>query len=175
MGNVKKNYNERRKYRVSRYQTLRGYIIMVFLFITSFYMYVFDFYSRFFVIPAVIGLIILIALEIKILSTSIVLENDNFVIRRGFISKDKTRIPYHSITRIKMYQSIFQRIFGCGDIEITSPGSTIQQIQHFKGTGNVNVSGEGLKQHELRVKNFRNIKSLESGLMSKIHASARGY
>ncbi|MBE6374153.1 MAG: hypothetical protein E7055_19065 [Lentisphaerae bacterium] len=79
-------------------------------------------------LPAVVGLIILLFILIEIKCTSYELTSHRIIIRRGWISKVQNEIWIKDMRAVNLVQSIWQRIIGVGDIAIGTAASAGTEI-----------------------------------------------
>jgi len=119
--------SEKNTYRISRYNYLGGYILCIILIIVSVLLYYMITIQPAYLATAFLVVLCVVILELRQYGRKIVLEVHSVVFKKGIISSKSVRVPYHSISNIKTHQSLIQRAFGCGDLEIITPGSTVHQ------------------------------------------------
>lgn len=73
-------------------------------------------------IPVAIGVIILMVWYLKCKSTRLDFIDDDLVLERGLLSKNRTELDVNRIRTVNVYQSFFNRIFGVGRISIYTAG-----------------------------------------------------
>jgi uncharacterized membrane protein YdbT with pleckstrin-like domain len=73
----------------------------------------------------VAGLVVLLIAGglVRWLTTMHVITNERLIFRAGFIAKQGTEIPLEVIQDVAFSQSIFERVFGTGDLVIESAGT----------------------------------------------------
>jgi uncharacterized membrane protein YdbT with pleckstrin-like domain len=71
------------------------------------------------------GLVVVLVIRgaVRWLNTLHVVTNERLVYRAGFIAKQGTEIPLEVIQNVAFNQTIFERIFGTGDLMIESAGT----------------------------------------------------
>ncbi|MFC2143704.1 PH domain-containing protein [Candidatus Aenigmatarchaeota archaeon] len=161
-------------YHITRFRYIGGYILFVLLFVGGILLYSMGYGYFEFSFPIGLAIFFLVALEIKIRSTKIIMKERDVVVRIGLLSKKTTRIRYHNITDIHINQTFLQRVFKYGDIEIGVPGATQHHslTQHFKGKGAVHVGEFGKEGNGLLLKNIQNVKNIERKMLSKARERA---
>ena len=75
-------------------------------------------------IPVVLGIIILFVWWLQTRAETLIITNKRTVQRRGIISKRTSEVLHRDIRNIQISQGAFQRIFGTGDIGISSAGQS---------------------------------------------------
>lgn len=79
-------------------------------------------------ILSITGIILALALEIAIRYERITLTEHEIEHKTGILSKKMMRINYHNISNVNLQQTLFQRIFGFGDVYIDTPGGAGYEI-----------------------------------------------
>jgi|GEM_PF-1453908 len=79
-------------------------------------------------LPVVIGPFILLYILIDIKCTSYELTTHRIIIRKGWIAKEQNEIWIKDMRAVNLVQSIWQRIFGIGDIAIGTAASAGTEI-----------------------------------------------
>lgn len=74
------------------------------------------------VIAGLVALLIIRGL-IRWMTTMHVITNERLIYRAGFIAKSGTEIPLEVIQNVAFNQTIFERVFGTGDLMIESAGT----------------------------------------------------
>jgi len=119
-----------------------------------------------------LGAVILIVTDLKRMFYSLEMRETHLTIKRGVLSRKKSRISYKHITDVDVNQSAFQRLFRYGDIEIGVPGTSVQQSirQEFTGRGDVNIERLGnVQQHRgIFLKGFKKVGEIESIIIKHI-------
>ena len=71
------------------------------------------------------GLVILLIIRglVRWMTTMHVITNERLIYRAGFIAKSGTEIPLEVIQNVAFNQTIFERVFGTGDLMIESAGT----------------------------------------------------
>jgi membrane protein YdbS with pleckstrin-like domain len=72
---------------------------------------------------AVIVLVLIVGGLVKWANTLHVITNERLIYRAGFIAKQGTELPLEVIQNVAFNQSIFERVFGTGDLMIESAGT----------------------------------------------------
>lgn len=75
--------------------------------------------------PVIAGLVVLLVIGgiIRWANTLHVVTNERLIYRAGFIAKEGTEIPLEVIQNVAFNQTIFERLFGTGDLMIESAGT----------------------------------------------------
>jgi uncharacterized membrane protein YdbT with pleckstrin-like domain len=73
-------------------------------------------------IAVLVGVLIIRGLT-RWLTTLHVITNERLIYRAGFIAKSGTEIPLEAIQNVAFNQTIFERLFGTGDLMIESAGT----------------------------------------------------
>lgn len=77
---------------------------------------------------AVLGFVFLLSRWVKKKSVSLILSNQRVVYREGVLRKRTSEIRYQDIRNLQVDLSIRERIFGFGDLEISSAGQDDMEI-----------------------------------------------
>jgi len=88
-------------------------------------------------IPMIVGVLGLAIWWVITKTSMLTVTNKRVIQRRGLISKHTTEVVHRDVRNIQISQSIFQRIFGVGNIGISSAGQ-----------GGVEIQFDGLLQPE---------------------------
>jgi|GEM_PF-6907545 len=120
--------------------------------------------------------------EVKIRSDKITLKEDSFTIELGLLSKKTRKVGYRNVSEIDVRQTVFQRMFGHGDIEIGVLGSNIQHniSHHFSGKGDVKLEAPTNAPHGIILRKFQRVKDIEATILSRMktqvqyHPHSRG-
>lgn len=83
----------------------------------------FNWSAWFYLVIAVLVLILIARGLVRWLTTLHVITNERLIYRSGFIAKQGTEIPLEVIQNVAFNQSLFERIFGTGDLMIESAGT----------------------------------------------------
>ena len=70
-----------------------------------------------------LGLIILLIWWLKCFSTTFTVTNERITLRKGILSKYTNEVYHTDVRNVRINQSLFQRIFGVGAIDISTAGS----------------------------------------------------
>jgi len=112
-----------KKFHISRWRYWLGYLVVFMLVIATIW-----FNDRAADVAAwimgLLGLVLLVVLEIMIRIDTLIVKDDALEHRIGILSRNVTRITYNSISNVSTNQTLFQRIFGFGDVYIDTPGQT---------------------------------------------------
>jgi uncharacterized membrane protein YdbT with pleckstrin-like domain len=93
-----------------------GIVIAILLFI-------FDMPSWSYAVVAGLVVILIVGGVVRWFNTLHVITNERLIYRAGFIAKQGTEIPLEVIQDVAFNQSIFERVFGTGDLVIESAGT----------------------------------------------------
>ncbi|MEK6888331.1 MAG: PH domain-containing protein [Candidatus Aenigmatarchaeota archaeon] len=154
-------------YHVSRLVFLLRYIILAALIIFGVAMYMLNYSYAIYVSSIGIGILGFIILEFRIRSNRIIMESDGITLESGTFSRNKIRVNYGNISDIRINQTMFQRMFGYGDIEIGIPGSFLQQ--NFAGRGDIRIETKGLYPG-IVLKKFQKVDTIENIISSNIRS-----
>src|SRR3989338_776103 len=154
-------------YHVSRIVFLLRYIILTALIIFGVVMYLLNYSYALYVSSIGLGILGFILLEFRIRSNKISTEGEGIIIESGTFSKSKVRVNYSNISDIRINQTVFQRMFGYGDIEIGVPGSFLQQ--NFSGRGDIRIETKGLYPGII-LKKFQKVNTIENIILSNIRS-----
>ena len=97
-------------------------------------------------IPAAVGIIILMVWYLRCKATRLEFTGDDLVLERGLLSKNRTELDVGRIRTVNVYQSFFNRIFGVGQISIYTAGDD-PEID-VKGLPNPHDLRELIKAHQ---------------------------
>lgn len=75
-------------------------------------------------IPTTIGILILLIWYVRCKSTKLEFINNDLILERGLLSKERTELNISTVRTVKVYQSFFNRIFGVGKVSIFTAGDT---------------------------------------------------
>jgi uncharacterized membrane protein YdbT with pleckstrin-like domain len=76
-------------------------------------------------IPAFgIGIIILLVWYVSTKAQKLTITTQDLLYEKGLLSKSRSELRLTSIRSVRVNQSLFQRIFGTGDVEIFTAGDT---------------------------------------------------
>ena len=110
--------------------------------------------------PAGVGIVSLALLEIKIRMYKVVIEKTKIRLNKGILSRENSSASFDKITDFRVYQSLFQHLFGYGTIfvntaagdqyelfieKIRNPHAVqefLTELEHELRTGLKNVSEE---------------------------------
>ena len=80
-------------------------------------------------IPAFgLGLLILLVWFLKCKSTKLVIENNEILWEQGLLSKKRTELHTSKVRTVTVKQSLMQRLFGTGDIELYTAGDSPEVV-----------------------------------------------
>lgn len=71
-----------------------------------------------------IGILILMVWYLKCKSTKLMIVNDEVVLERGLLSKERIELGVASIRSVRVYQSFLNRITGVGKITVYTAGDS---------------------------------------------------
>jgi uncharacterized membrane protein YdbT with pleckstrin-like domain len=71
-----------------------------------------------------IGLVILLVWYIATKAQTLTVTDQDLLYERGILSKSRSELRLSSIRSVRVNQTLFQRIFGTGDIEIFTAGDS---------------------------------------------------
>lgn len=69
-----------------------------------------------------VGLLILLVWFLKCKATKLVIENNEILWEQGLLTKQRTELHTSKVRTVKVKQSLMQRMFGTGDIELYTAG-----------------------------------------------------
>lgn len=78
--------------------------------------------------PLVVGLIVLLAWYLKVISTTLIVTDRRVSLRTGLLSRHTNDVFHNDIRNVRVDQSFFQRMMGTGDIGISSSGQSDIEI-----------------------------------------------
>jgi uncharacterized membrane protein YdbT with pleckstrin-like domain len=73
-------------------------------------------------IAAAVGILILLVWYVKTRSEKLTITREDLRYERGILSKSRSEVRLTGIRSVRVHQSLFQRMFGTGDIEIYTAG-----------------------------------------------------
>lgn len=73
-------------------------------------------------IAAAVGILILLVWYVKTRSEKLTITREDLRYERGILSKSRSEVRLTGIRSVTVHQSLFQRMFGTGDIEIYTAG-----------------------------------------------------
>ena len=76
----------------------------------------------------VLGIIVFIWWWIKVLGTKLTVTNERTMVRRGILSRHTNEVWHDNVRNVQVYQSLMQRIFGVGQVQISSAGQGAIEI-----------------------------------------------
>ena len=82
-----------------------------------------------FLLPVVVGFVILIIILIEIKCTSYKLTTHRIIVRRGWVAKMQNEIWIKDMRGATLYQNAWQRIIGLGDISIGTAATAEAEIR----------------------------------------------
>jgi uncharacterized membrane protein YdbT with pleckstrin-like domain len=75
-------------------------------------------------IPAAIGILILMVWYLKCKSTLLEINDNEIILEQGLLSKERTELNVSGIRTVKIKQSLFNRLFGVGTLSIYTAGDS---------------------------------------------------
>jgi uncharacterized membrane protein YdbT with pleckstrin-like domain len=96
-------------------------------------------------VPVGIGILILLFWYVKSRSETLMLTTEELRYEKGILSKARSELRLQAIRSVRVNQSLFQRMFGTGDIEIYSAGDEPELT--LKGMPDPNELREIIRQH----------------------------
>ncbi len=85
--------------------------------------WIFDWPGWLYAVIAGLVLVLIVRGMVRWLNTLHVVTNERLIYRAGFIGKHGTEIPLEVIQNVAFNQTVFERIFGTGDLTIESAGT----------------------------------------------------
>lgn len=73
-------------------------------------------------IAVAVGIIILLVWYVKSRSEKLTITTEDLRYERGILSKSHSELRLSSVRSVRVHQTLFQRIFGTGDVEIFTAG-----------------------------------------------------
>ena len=83
-------------------------------------------------VPLVVGLVILVIWWLNAKSQQLTVTDKRTIVRRGILSKHTNEVLHRDIRNVQVMQTFSQRLFGVGDIGISSAGQSDIEIA-FRG------------------------------------------
>lgn len=77
-------------------------------------------------IPAVIGVLILLWWFLQCKSTRLEASPGSLMLERGLLSKERIELDIDKVRTVKVYQSLFNRMFGVGTISVYTSGDVAE-------------------------------------------------
>lgn len=96
-------------------------------------------------IAVAVGIVILLIWYVKSRSEKLTITTEDLHYERGILSKSRSELRLTSIRSVRVHQSLSQRMFGTGDIEIFTAGDTPEVT--VKGMPDPNEVRELISQH----------------------------
>ncbi|WP_233208713.1 PH domain-containing protein [Zhongshania marina] len=81
-------------------------------------------------IPAAIGILILLFWYLKCKSTRLEINDNEVILEQGLLSKERTELNVSGIRTVKIKQSFFNRLFGVGTVSIFTAGDSPEIQAH---------------------------------------------
>ena len=75
-----------------------------------------------------VGFILLLFWFIQAKMTKFTITEDRVEVERGILSKDRTELSISNIKSVNVKQTLFQRMFGVGDIQIFTAGDKPEMV-----------------------------------------------
>ncbi len=97
-----------------------SYVILVIFFVIGLFV---------FILPGLIFFIIWLVWFLKCMACKLIITNKRITLRYGIISNHTNEIRHCDIRNITVRQGLFQRMFGVGDIGISSAGQSDVEIE----------------------------------------------
>ena len=76
-----------------------------------------------------LGLLIFLIWWLQCLGTTLTITDTRTTLRRGILSKYTNEVLHKHVRNVQVYQSLFQRILGTGNVGISSAGQSKIEIQ----------------------------------------------
>ena len=89
----------------------------------------FDAQSSIAVTVGALGLICLFVWWLKVIHTTLRVTTDRTVVRRGIIAKRTSEVRHDDVRNMQVHQNVVERLFGVGDIAISSSGQDDLEIE----------------------------------------------
>jgi uncharacterized membrane protein YdbT with pleckstrin-like domain len=71
---------------------------------------------------------LLIRWWIKVLATKLTVTNERTMVRRGLLSRHTNEVWHDNVRNVQVYQSLMQRVFSVGRVQISSAGQAEVEI-----------------------------------------------
>jgi len=84
----------------------------------------FGFILALLLVPVGIGLIIFLVWYIRNKSSKLTVTDKEILFEQGLLSKDRSELSISSIRTVKVKQTVFNRMFGTGTVEIYTAGDS---------------------------------------------------
>lgn len=79
--------------------------------------------------PIVLGIVALVGPFLNYYFTKFHIENENFIINKGWLRKENKSIPLERIQSINISQNVIQRILGIAALEVETAGSKAKELE----------------------------------------------
>jgi uncharacterized membrane protein YdbT with pleckstrin-like domain len=76
-----------------------------------------------------LGIIVLPIWWLACLCTRLTVTESRTILRTGILSKTTNEVRHHDVRNIQVKQGMFQRLFGVGDIGVSSAGQGVIEIE----------------------------------------------
>lgn len=96
-------------------------------------------------VAAAVGIVILLVWYVKSRSERLVITPEELRYEKGILSKSRAELRLTSIRTVRVHQSMFQRMFGTGDVDIFTAGDDPEVS--VKGMPDPNEIRELIRQH----------------------------
>ncbi|GGY44985.1 PH domain-containing protein [Parvularcula lutaonensis] len=75
-------------------------------------------------ITSIIGIIVFVVVQVYMQTTEFALTDRRIILKKGFISRRTNEIPLDALENVNVYQTVFQRLFGYGRLELNGSGGS---------------------------------------------------
>lgn len=82
----------------------------------------FGFVLSILLIPTGVGILILLGWYLKCRSTRLEFAGQDLILEQGLLSKHRTELNVGAVRTVKVYQSLFDRMFGVGTLSVYTAG-----------------------------------------------------
>jgi len=96
-------------------------------------------------VAVAVGIIILLVWYVKTRSELLTITTEDLLYERGILSKSRSELRLSSIRSVRVHQSLAQRMFGTGDIEVYTAGDSPEVT--VKGIPDPNEVRELIGEH----------------------------
>ena len=96
-------------------------------------------------VPVAIGILILLVWYVKSRSERLALTAEELRYEKGILSKSRSELRLAGIRSVRVHQSLFQRMFGTGDVYIYTAGDEPEVT--LKGMPDPNELRELIREH----------------------------
>lgn len=126
------------KFHISRWHYWYGYAFLIILLAVAAWRLLGG-SINWFLFLGIAALVLLIIFEILIRLEQVIITENGIEFRKGILSRHVTRASYQSVSNVFIRQSLFQRMFKFGDVDIDTAGGPEPEIvlHNFQKAGKI--------------------------------------